>query len=211
MMKKTITLLLPTLNEVTGFKAIFPKIDTSLFDEVLVIDGGSTDGTIEYAKSQNLNVVMQKEKGLGPAVMEAISIIKTDCVIEFSLDGNCMVEQLEPLVQNLLEGDDLVVVSRYLPPAISYDDTFITAFGNKMFTFLIGLLGKFKPTDMYGPVFEPLISAVAIYRNLNISEISGDEPARIGGTSKMSVIYNGLCIVLCIVRMYILKLFKITV
>jgi len=232
MMKKTITLLLPTLNEVTGFKAIFPKIDRSLFDEVLVIDGGSTDGTIEYAKSQNLNVVMQKEKGLGPAVMEAISIIKTDCVIEFSLDGNCMVEQLEPLVQNLLEGDDLVVVSRYLPPAISYDDTFITAFGNKMFTFLIGLLGKFKPTDtltiyrgfdvkiakypefkkfMYGPVFEPLISAVAIYRNLNISEIPGDEPARIGGTSKMSVIYNGLCIVLCIVRMYILKLFKITV
>ena len=231
-MKKTITLLLPTLNEVTGFKAIFPKIDRSLFDEVLVIDGGSTDGTIEYAKSQNLNVVMQKEKGLGPAVMEAISIIKTDCVIEFSLDGNCMVEQLEPLVQNLLEGDDLVVVSRYLPPAISYDDTFITAFGNKMFTFLIGLLGKFKPTDtltiyrgfdvkiakypefkkfMYGPVFEPLISAVAIYRNLNISEIPGDEPARIGGTSKMSVIYNGLCIVLCIVRMYILKLFKITV
>ena len=232
MMKKTITLLLPTLNEVTGFKAIFPKIDRSLFDEVLVIDGGSTDGTIEYAKSQNLNVVMQKEKGLGPAVMEAISIIKTDCVIEFSLDGNCMVEQLEPLVQNLLEGDDLVVVSRYLPPAISYDDTFITAFGNKMFTFLIGLLGKFKPTDtltiyrgfdvkiakypefkkfMYGPVFEPLISAVAIYRNLNISEIPGDEPARIGGTSKMSVIYNGLCIVLCIVRMYILKIFKITV
>ena len=231
-MKKTITLLLPTLNEVTGFKAIFPKIDRSLFDEVLVIDGGSTDGTIEYAKSQNLNVVMQKEKGLGPAVMEAISIIKTDCVIEFSLDGNCMVEQLEPLVQNLLEGDDLVVVSRYLPPAISYDDTFITAFGNKMFTFLIGLLGKFKPTDtltiyrgfdvkiakypefkkfMYGPVFEPLISAVAIYRNLNISEIPGDEPARIGGTSKMSVIYNGLCIVLCIVRMYILKILKITV
>ena len=164
--------------------------------------------------------------------MEAISIIKTDCVIEFSLDGNCMVEQLEPLVRNLLRGDDLVVVSRYLPPAISYDDTYTTAFGNKMFTFFISLLGKFKPTDtltiyrgfdvkiakypefkkfMYGPVFEPLISAVAIHRNLIISEIPGDEPARIGGTSKMSVVYNGLCIVLCIVRMYTLKLFKIMV
>ena len=34
MMKKTITLLLPTLNEVTGFKAIFPKIDTSLLWKV---------------------------------------------------------------------------------------------------------------------------------------------------------------------------------
>ena len=31
------------------------------------------------------------------------------------------------------------------------------------------------------PFFEPLISAVAIYRNLIISEIPGDEPARIGG------------------------------
>ncbi len=232
MNKKTITLLLPTLNEVVGFKAIFPKIDTSLFDEILVIDGGSTDGTVEYARSQNINLVTQKEKGLGPAVMEAMSIINTDCVIEFSLDGNCLVEQLEQIVENLQKGDDLVVVSRYLPPAVSYDDTLITAFGNKMFTFLIGLLGKFNPTDtltiyrgfdikiakfpefkkfLYGPVFEPLISAVAINRNLSISEIPGDEPARIGGKSKMSVIYNGLCIVLCILRMYFFKIFKLTV
>tara|TARA_B100000609_G_C17204561_1_gene430167 strand:+ start:992 stop:1690 length:699 start_codon:yes stop_codon:yes gene_type:complete len=232
MNKKTITLLLPTLNEVVGFKAIFPKIDTSLFDEILVIDGGSTDGTVEYARSQNINLVTQKEKGLGPAVMEAMSIIKTDCVIEFSLDGNCLVEQLEQIVESLQKGDDLVVVSRYLPPAVSYDDTLITAFGNKMFTFLIGLLGKFNPTDtltiyrgfdikiakfpefkkfLYGPVFEPLISAVAINRNLSISEIPGDEPARIGGKSKMSVVYNGFCIVLCILRMYFFKIFKLTV
>mgnify|MGYP001176348699 FL=1 len=232
MNKKTITLLLPTLNEVVGFKAIFPKIDTNLFDKILVIDGGSTDGTVEYAKSHNLHLVTQKEKGLGPAVMEAISIIETDCVIEFSLDGNCLVEQLPMIVENLHKGDDLVVVSRYLPPAVSYDDTFVTAFGNKMFTFFIGLLGQFNPTDtltiyrgfdikiakypefkkfLYGPVFEPLISAVAINRGLKISEISGDEPARIGGTSKMSVIYNGLCIVLCIIRMYVLKIFKLMV
>ncbi len=229
---KTITLLLPTLNEVVGFKSIFPKINTSLFDEILVMDGGSTDGTIEYAESQSLKVEIQKKKGLGSAVMEAIDIIKTDYVIEFSLDGNCMVDQLEDLVKNLHAGNDLVVVSRYLPPAVSYDDTFITALGNKMFTFLISLLGKFNPTDtltiyrgfnieiakypefkkfLYGPVFEPLVSAVAINRNLSIVEIAGDEPIRIGGKSKMSVIYNGLCISLMIIRMYIFKLLKIKV
>ena len=69
--------------------------------------------------------------------MEAISIIETDCVIEFSLDGNCLVEQLPMIVENLHRGDDLVVVSRYLPPAVSYDDTFVTAFETKCLLFLL--------------------------------------------------------------------------
>jgi len=232
MKNKTITLLLPTMNEIDGFRKIFPQINRDLFDEILVIDGKSTDGTIKFANENNLNIVTQSKKGLGAAVMEAMDIIKTDCVIEFSLDGNCMIEQLEELVEKLREGKDLVVVSRYLPPAISYDDTYITALGNKIFTMLISALGKYKATDtltiyrgfdvkiarypefkkfMYGPVFEPLISAVALKRNLTIYEIPGDEPARIGGTSKMSVIYNGLCITMMIVRMYIFKILKIMI
>lgn len=42
----TITLLLPTYNEIDGFKEIFPKIDRDLFDDILVVDGGSNDGTV---------------------------------------------------------------------------------------------------------------------------------------------------------------------
>ena len=108
---------------------------------------------------------------------------------------------------------------------------FYYSFWKQNVYFFIGLLGKFNPTDtltiyrgfdikiskypefqkfLYGPVFEP-ISAVAINRKLTISEIPGDEPARIGGKSKMSVIYNGLCILLCILRMYIFKIFKLMV
>lgn len=225
-MKKTITLLLPTLNEIDGLREIFPKLDRSLFDEILIVDGHSTDGTIEFAKENNIRLIFQKKKGLAAAVLEAIEVIKTDCVIEFSMDGNCMVEQLPELVQRLQEGNDLVVVSRYLPPAKSFDDNLITAFGNFMFTQMIRLLGKAKITDaltiyrgfdlkivhypefkrfLYGPVFEPLISAVATARNLKIYEIAGDEPKRIGGRSKMSVIYNGSCILSMITRMYYTK------
>jgi len=229
---KTITLLLPTYNEIDGFKAIFPQIDRDLFDDILVVDGGSTDGTVEYALEHGLRVMTQLRKGLGPAVQDAVATIETDCVIEFSLDGNCMIEQLPELVQRLREGYDLVVVSRYKPPAKSYDDNSITALGNWMFTKMIRYLGKFPLTDsltiyrgfdlkvvrfpefdefLYGPVYEPLVSAVANYRNVRIYEIPGDEPARIGGESKMSVLYNGSCISWMIVRMYILKLFKITI
>lgn len=225
---KTITLLLPTLNEIVGFKEIFPNIDRSLFDDILVVDGGSHDGTVEYAIENNIRIMTQIRKGLGAGVMDAIATLKTDCVIEFSLDGNCMVEQLPELVQRLREGYDLVVVSRYLPPAKSYDDNSVTAFGNFMFTQMIRWLGKHKMTDtltiyrgfdikivkypefiknLYGPVFEPLVSAVAAVRNLTYIEIPGDEPKRIGGVSKMSVPYNGICILKMIIQMYWVKWF----
>jgi len=223
---RTVTLLLPTLNEIDGLKAIFPTIDRSLFDDILIVDGGSTDGTVEFAIKNNIRIMTQLRKGLAAGVMDAIDTLKTDCVIEFSMDGNCMIEQLPELVQRLREGKDLVVVSRYLPPAKSEDDSLITAFGNFMFTRMIRWLGKFPITDaltiyrgfdvkitrypefqacLYGPVFEPLISAVATARKLNICEIPGDEPRRIGGDSKMSVIYNGSCILLMIVKMYCFK------
>lgn len=227
--QRTITLLLPTLNEVVGFREIFPKIDRSLFDDILVVDGGSTDGTVEYAIENNIRIMSQLRKGLGAAVIDAISTLHTDCVIEFSLDGNCMIEQLPELVAKLREGYDLVVVSRYLPPAKSYDDSFITAFGNFMFTKMIRCLGRYPITDaltiyrgftvniirfpefepmLYGPVFEPLVSAIASARNLKIFEIPGDEPKRLGGESKMSVIYNGSCILMMTLKMHFLKWIK---
>ena len=227
---KTITLLLPTLNEVDGLTKIFKTIDQSLFDEILIVDGGSTDGTVEYAIAHHIRIMSQLRKGLEAAVMDAIAILKTDCVIEFSLDGNCEIDQLPEIVKRLKNGDDLVIVSRYLPPAKSYDDNLITAFGNFMFTRMMRSLGPFHLTDsltmyrgydikitrypefikfLYGPVFEPLISAVAMARNLKISEIPGDEPKRIGGISKMSVPYNGTTILLMITRMVLFKWFKL--
>lgn len=222
----TITLLLPTLNEIDGFKAIFPLIDRSLFDHIVVLDGCSSDGTVEYALSQDLCVITQLRKGLGPGVFDACSIIETDYVIEFSLDGNCLPECLPALVRTLKEGYDLVIVSRYLPPAKSADDSLVTAFGNWMFSLMIRFLGPNRITDslgMYrgfktaiirlpeferllrGPVFEPLTSAIANVKRLRIAEIPGDEPLRIGGKSKMSVWYNGSCILWMIVRCYLIK------
>ncbi len=48
------------------------------------------------------------------------------------------------------EGYDMVVVSRYLPPAKSYDDDWITGFGNWLFTATINVLHGGHYTDAMG-------------------------------------------------------------
>ena len=146
----TITLLLPTFNEIDGFKNIFPKVNQELFDDILVVDGGSKDGTVEYAFENNIRIMTQLRSGLSEAVIDAIDTIKTDYVIEFSMDGNCLPELLEPLVSELKNDNDMVIVSRYLPPAKSYDDNFITAIGNYFFSTVINAMGKPKITDSLG-------------------------------------------------------------
>ena len=56
------SLVILTLNEIEGCKIIIPRINKKLFDEIIVIDGGSTDGTIDFLKSHNLKVIHQNKK-----------------------------------------------------------------------------------------------------------------------------------------------------
>ncbi|HYD04340.1 MAG TPA: glycosyltransferase [Reyranella sp.] len=223
---RTIALLLPTLNELEGLKATVPLIDRSAIDDVVVIDGGSTDGTVEYAMEAGLTVVTQLRPGLHFAIYDVAVALIHDYVIEFSPDGNCEPRELPKLVAMLDEGHDHVVVSRYLAHAVSKDDNVISAFGNWMFSRMMRPLAHFAITDalniyrgyrrsilldpdfgfyLKGPVLEPLVTGICALRNFKTAEIPGDEPLRIGGITKRSVIYNGSMILLMIVRLYLRK------
>ena len=46
----TVTLLIPTLNEETGMRTVMPRVDRSLFVQVLVVDGNSKDKTVQVAR-----------------------------------------------------------------------------------------------------------------------------------------------------------------
>jgi len=143
-----VTLLIPTLNEIDGMKAIMPKIKKEWYDQLLIIDGQSTDGTVEYAKKQGYEVVVQKKKGMRNAYMEVLPFVKGDVILTFSPDGNSIPELIPDCIQKLKEGNyDMVIVSRYAQDAKSYDDDAITAFGNKMFTTFINLFHGGKYTD----------------------------------------------------------------
>lgn len=206
------TLLLPTLNEIEGMKAIMPRVDPAWVDEILVIDGGSTDGTIEYARKMGCRVEHQtKTKGITGAYQEALPFIKGDIVIAFSPDGNSVPELIPALISKMKEGYDMVIVSRYLDGAKSEDDDIVTAFGNWLFTTMINVVfgGRYTDSlvmfrgwkkDIVGSLmihvpragFEPLLSIRCAKDKRRVCEIPGDEPKRIGGKRKMDPIKNGM-------------------
>lgn len=142
-----VTLLIPTLNEIEGLKTILPLISKDWYDQLLIVDGQSTDGTIEYAKQQGYEIVVQQKKGMRHAYMEALPLIQGDVILTFSPDGNSIPELIPPCIAKLKEGCDMVIVSRYKDNAQSYDDDLITAFGNKLFTALINLFHGGHYTD----------------------------------------------------------------
>ncbi len=211
----TVTLLIPTLNEVEGMRVIMPRIRSSWYHQILVVDGGSTDGTVDYARQIGCEVCIQSKPGIRHAYIEAWPLIKGDIVITLSPDGNCVPEIIPDLIRKMGEGYDMVVASRYYGGATSEDDDWLTAFGNWMFTTLINLLHKGPYTDAMGIYrayranlfyeldlhreesyvtekllatvmgVEPLLSVRAAKRRLKIGEIAGPEPKRIGGQRKL--------------------------
>ncbi len=55
----TTALIILTFNEIDGVKELLPKIDLNWVDEILVVDGGSTDGTIQECKKMVFDVFVQ--------------------------------------------------------------------------------------------------------------------------------------------------------
>ena len=142
-----ISLLVPVLNEIEGMKKIMPRIKKEWVDQIVIVDGNSTDGTVEYAKENGYFVYTQKRSGIRHGCLEALPYVEGDVVITFSPDGNSIPELIPALADKMKEGYDMVIVSRYLGNAKSYDDDPITAFGNWFFTKTVNFLFKANYTD----------------------------------------------------------------
>lgn len=212
--KTTVCLSIFSLNEIEGMKKILPQIDRGLFDQVILIDGGSTDGTIEYAASQGIEVHVQKVKTWDAAYKLSLDSVRTDIVVDFSPDGNSDPKILPALVAKVREGYDMVIASRYTGGAKSEDDSLLTCIGNWLFTTMINVVfgGHFTDTlVIYRAYRMKMIREVGLFDNPNhqftsqscircakfkrkYTDIPGDEPARIGGASKLRPFYNGMLI-----------------
>lgn len=133
-----------TLNEIEGMKAMMPRVRREWVDQILVVDGGSTDGTIEWARERGYEVYVQRRPGFRAAYQEVWPLLTGDAVIYFTPDGNSIPEVIPQLIAKMEQGMDLVIGSRYLGGARSEDDDAVTRFGNWMVRTLSNLLLKPK-------------------------------------------------------------------
>ena len=144
----TTALLILTLNEIDGIKKIMPFVKREWVDELVIVDGGSTDGTIEEAKKMGLEVVVQKSKGHGAAITLGVEITKSDNIVIFGPDGNHEPEEITHLINKAQEGYDQIIVSRFGKGSINLDAGRVDAFGNKMFAFFTNLFFGGNLTDV---------------------------------------------------------------
>ena len=218
----TTALIITTLNEIVGVKKIVPKIKKEWLDEIIFVDGGSTDGTIEEAKRMGFKVIIQKQKGHGAAVLEGVNAIKSDNFILFGPDGNDEPEKIPELIEKIKEGYDQVLVSRFGKGSVNLDAGIIDTFGNKMFTFLANVFFGGYWTDTLNEsriiskkAFQELnfdamdlsstqqMSIRGLKRRQKICEILGNEGERIGGVRKMKPLPVGASLSLRIIKEFI--------
>ena len=211
-MKKTLVIL--AYNEIEGLKALWDTIPFAGADEVIAIDPGSTDGTLEFFAAKGTRVIHQEKRGRGEAFRIAAREAGGEVLCFFSPDGNENPEDIPRLIAKIEEGFDLAIASRFLPGS-RHDEANaaipVRALANRLFTAVAGLLfgGRVADTingfrairrdrflelapDAEGFAIEFQISIRAMKKRLRIVEIPTIEGDRIGGHSTAYSISTGL-------------------
>lgn len=213
------TLVLLTLNEIEGVRALHDRIPYSCADEVFVVDGGSRDGTREFFHEHGIQVVDQTSKGRGEAFRIAVEKATHDHILFFSPDGNEDPADIPRLFDLLDQGADIAIARRFGPGAHNEEDeqTFrARAWTNRAFTLAVNLFwnrgpfvydtingfrafkrSSFEKLKVDGPgfVIEFQSSIRAMKLGLDIREIPTYEGSRIGGESTAKSLPTGILFV----------------
>jgi len=110
-----VCVLLPTMDEIQTVASVVDDFRDAGIDDVLVIDGGSTDGTREAAREADARVVKQSGRGKGQAVREAVrDHIDAPYVVMADADATYDAADVDAMLEPLFSGDaDHVIGNRF--------------------------------------------------------------------------------------------------
>lgn len=220
-----VSVIIPTLNEAENLPLVLPYIPLSWVDEVLVVDGHSTDGTVEVARKllPSVRIIMEEKRGKGAAMNAGYHAAIGDILIVMDADGSNDPREIPRFVQALLEGADLVKGSRFAPGGGTTDMPRYRMMGNAAFVLLSNLLFNVKFTDlcygyhafwrycldtlrieqMTGFEIDAAIYLQAAAARLRVVEVPSFEGYRFYGVGKLQTIPDGFRVLRTILRQWL--------
>lgn len=152
---KTLTVLLPCLNEAETIVVCIEKAKQSLLDlklsgEILVADNGSTDGSQALALLHGARVINVAQRGYGAALRAGILSAKSDYIVMGDADNSYALDDLGSFLRALDTGSELVIGNRFLggisPGAMPFLHQYL---GNPVLSWLARLFFKIQIGDFH--------------------------------------------------------------
>jgi glycosyltransferase involved in cell wall biosynthesis len=140
-----VSVVMPCLNEALTVGTCVAKCVATLkrlgvAGEVIVADNGSTDGSQERARAEGARVVHAEQRGYGAALQAGIAAARGRYIIMGDADDSYDFTALEPFIERLRAGDDLVMGNRFKggikPGAMRWHHRYI---GNPVLTGILNL------------------------------------------------------------------------
>ena len=220
---KELTLVIPAKDEAECLPRVLDELKNFDCKKIIIIP--ETDlNTRNSIKNFDCKIITQKVGGFGIALILGIKEVETKYLCIFNADGSFDPQYLKNMYNELLNNCDFVFNSRYENSGGSDDDTFLTLVGNKIFTFICNLLfrlnisdvlftyvmGKtsaFKSLDLKRKDFRFCIElpVLAKFKKYKFISKPSYERSRISGRKKVNELKDGFLILLCILKMFILR------
>jgi len=218
-----ITIVVPAMNEARNLEVVLPQLPP--VHEVIVVDGASTDGTVETAQRvlPAVKIVRQTRRGKGNALVCGFEAATGDVVVMFDADGSADAAEIPRFVQALRDGADFAKGSRVLDAGGSEDITVLRSWGNRALTSLTNLLFGTRYTDLcygYNAFWRDVVSRLDLpspaaeaptwgdgfeietvlncriaAARLDVREVASVERSRIYGVSNLHAVRDGLRVV----------------
>lgn len=137
----TVSIVIPTLNEVEAIREVIEDIPINKLkskgfkSEIIVVDGGSTDGTVD--KLDDLDVmVVREDDGKANAVRKGFEIADGDYLFLIDGDGSYPAENIVDMVELLEDSYDMVIGSRFAGKIDDGAMSLRNKIGNKILTWM---------------------------------------------------------------------------
>jgi len=205
------SVVIPALNEERNIGWVLERIPSNV-DEVLVVDGLSTDDTVAAAlrARPDVRVVNQRRSGKGAALRAGFARAAGRFIVMLDADGSMDPAEIRRFVDAMEDGVDLVKGSRYVPGGGSLDITKVRSLGNRALTASLNHLYRSAVSDLcYGFMafrrnvlprlslrsdgfeIETEIVVKAVRAGLSIEEVASVERPRISGESNLCTFRDG--------------------